>query len=268
MSIYVMPTKPKSNPKFGTTNNLIELDAFITESHTFSNAIQAHPVEKGEAITDDIMHEPMELEIEAVISPYGIGVDDRNNPRRADSAYKKLMVLYASKIPVTVLTGLTTYKSMGITNITIPRNKANSQTLRFTISFKKVRIVGSASVEIDTLGEILDFIEMGKFESGGFVSTVQDHTAVDLNTYSKVEGSLSQINIVAGASLAVGLGTVVGTPDEYMTGFKDDLYNNTSGHKIDPNEGNFEALKGSDPAYAGQATNRGIEKGKGLVNFK
>jgi len=162
MSIYIAPTVTRDNPKFGTSSRLITLDAFISENHNYTNVVQSHPIEKGESITDDSYHEPTELELECVISPYGISEETRASHDRADSAYRDLMKLRTAQVPVSVITGLTSYSNMAITNITIPRAKANSQTLRFNISFKKVRIVGAVSVEVDILGDTSELYENGE----------------------------------------------------------------------------------------------------------
>ena len=153
MPIYVAPYTKRESPKMGYSNQLITLDAFINETHSYTSSVMTHPVEQGASITDNIVNEPVELEIEAVISPYGIGSDDRNTPERADNAYRQLMQLHANKVPVRVYTGLVNYTNMAITSISIPRSKENSQTLRFTINFRKVRIVGKVAVEIDTFDE-------------------------------------------------------------------------------------------------------------------
>ena len=183
MPIYVAPYRKRSSPKMGYSNKLITLDAFITESHNYQASVTSHPVEKGVNITDNIYNEPTELDIEAVISPYGIAEGLRGNPERADEAYRELMRLYNNRIPVRVYTGLTNYTNMAITSITIPRSKENSQTLRYNISFRKVRIVSDSVIDLDVLGED----ELLGFGSSG--ETVVGWNTIVLPTVSDLTGS-------------------------------------------------------------------------------
>jgi len=160
MSIYVASTANGYRPKFGTSSNLIELDAFIVENHTFSNSIQSHPVEKGSMVTDGVTANPTELELECTLSPFAIDVTKRADVTRADLGYRKLKSMFGAKTPVTVFTGLTTYHNMVISSISIPRNKETSKTLRFNINFRKVRIVGTTSFAIEELLPQTDFVEI------------------------------------------------------------------------------------------------------------
>jgi hypothetical protein len=255
MSIYVLPTSSREKPQFGTSNNMIVLDAFISESHQYSNSVQAHPTEKASAITDDIVSDPFELDVEAVISPYGIGSDDRTTPQRADNAYRQLMGLYHGKSRVSVMTGLRKYSNLVISNITIPRAKENSQTLRFSINFRQVRVVGSTSVAVDALSLVDEYLDTGKIWGEGEIFSVIDKTAV--NKDFRKNGNLTTLQHWENLNTGVN---VVGSM----------MWNNSREGQQNPNEfhenqpltdapeGEFD-ISGSDPKYAGNESNNKID---------
>lgn len=191
MPIYVAPlTSKRANPRIGTTANFIELDAFINEDHTYSNIIPVHKTERGFSITDNTEREPIQLVVEAVVSTSSL--DNRilfgNSPKRADDAYKKLASMWKRGSIVSVLTGLTTYNNLAITNISIPRNKETSGTLRATISFKEVRIARNTTVTIDEFATIKQQFLESTTTLGNVGFEITD------TTFTDIDGSLKYVN--------------------------------------------------------------------------
>ncbi len=151
MPIYVTPLRSRLNPNIKSGKTIIELDAFINEDHTYSNVASKHKTEKGFSVTDNIQREPIQLVVEAVISTTSLTVRTGVNSKetRADKAFKKLQRLWKNGNKVSVLTGLTNYKNLIITNIAIPRNKKVGEALRATITFREVIVANTKDITID-----------------------------------------------------------------------------------------------------------------------
>jgi hypothetical protein len=141
----------------------IVMDAVINETHTLTNTITEHPVEKGGDISDHIRPEPDEITMQCVISNTPLSTSQQSRAVRlgeytltttnvergqigdmqglAASAWKNLKKLRTEGVVVTVSTTLEDYTSMAIKSITVPRSAKNYDALEFTISFKKIVIV-------------------------------------------------------------------------------------------------------------------------------
>lgn len=124
----------------------LELDASISEEHGATNAITAHPVERGVAIADHIRPEPETLTMEGIVSNTPVGPAEENadtapgSPGRAEAAFAKLMELRDAGALVTVVTGLRSYENMAIQSLRVPRNAKIGDALRFTVTLRRVQV--------------------------------------------------------------------------------------------------------------------------------
>jgi hypothetical protein len=136
----------------------LELDASVSETHTFKNQVTSHPVEQGSMITDHSFLEPNSLQIEGFITNTPVletsspRVRLYDSPDRVTEAFRILTRIREQKELVTIVTGLLVYGDMMLTNLVIPRNKTvGIDTLRFTADFIQIQFVKSATVSIDKI---------------------------------------------------------------------------------------------------------------------
>ena len=131
----------------------VELDASISESHSGDVDVTDHPVESGAAISDHARAQPEKLTLEGIISNTPIAPFDEGAPpdqTRAGQAYADLLVLKDAGELISVVTALRTYEDMVLVSLNVPRDAATGNVLRFSASFKQVRVVNSQTVQITT----------------------------------------------------------------------------------------------------------------------
>jgi hypothetical protein len=156
----------KSRAKFEGVANL-ELDASISESHSYTAEVTTNPVESGGEITDHVTIKPDQLTIEGFVTDTPVkifeGIQDLLQQKSGSgevskSAYETLKLLFESKQPFTVVTGLTTYSDMVLKRLSIPRDRSTGQTLRFTAELQQVEFAQFQETELEesTLSETLD----------------------------------------------------------------------------------------------------------------
>lgn len=130
----------------GRIDNLV-LDVTIGETHERTNRITQWPVEDGGNVSDHIANDPENLFLEGFVtnSPVAPG-----SPAslRAENAFNLLDALWRKREVVEVATQLRVYRDMGISRISVPKNRATGDALRFTVEFQRVRKVGSEVVDI------------------------------------------------------------------------------------------------------------------------
>jgi hypothetical protein len=138
------------------------LDASITESHQAEVEVTEHPVEQGANIADHTRAKPESLTLEGLISNTplnrtqtrrlveSLGVVFESNsaedavfgqPGRAEAAYVTLREIKEAGQLITVVTGLRVYEDMVMTSLLVPRDARTGEALRFTASFKQIRLV-------------------------------------------------------------------------------------------------------------------------------
>lgn len=149
----------------------ISLDATISETHTSSSQVTDHPVEKGANIVDHVRREPDGLVLEGIVSNTPLsseqmrryvqagGVELESSafedaPRGvlgyAERAYERLRELMDLETVITVVTGLRTYDNMVLQALSVPVDKQTGDALRFSATFKQVRIVSNKLTTVDT----------------------------------------------------------------------------------------------------------------------
>lgn len=152
-----------SDREFGITNEdgtiaSFEVDAVLSETHTFSRQVTDNQVENGSPVADHIIKNPITLEIQAIVTDAPIkgliqGVSDAFNNFLAGSKYTNdcfgaLIALYEYQGFLTVYTQYKTYEKMVIENITIPRDPKDGEALVFNLSMKQVRVVSTATATL------------------------------------------------------------------------------------------------------------------------
>jgi hypothetical protein len=124
----------------------LELDCVISEDITMSNSVTQSPIETGESISDHVYNDPLQLRLEAIISDSDPQRQERqqltNSPTVSArlEAYEALRDLWRAKQPVDVVTGLETFTNMVVTNISIPRENADGDSIKFNVDLIQVEI--------------------------------------------------------------------------------------------------------------------------------
>lgn len=164
MALELLLGRKKRAPQFSTAGSsvlLLELDASISEDHSFSNAVTRFPVEDGSDITDHIKLEPDQISINGFVtnSPIKNLVQMRDNPTvssggldRVTSAYETLLGISGrngtSPVLVDIFTSLRIFTDMVMTSLTIPRNGGTGEALQFSAEFVHIRKVSLAQATI------------------------------------------------------------------------------------------------------------------------
>ena len=136
------------------------IDAAITESHELRAEISSHPIESGGEVVDHRRRLPRVLSIEGVVSDTPFGEIAKIRERTilessdlphlpSDEAYTHLKRLDSVGTPITIETSLEVYRNMVLQELTIPRNRAIGDSLRFTASFVEVLIVDTERATVN-----------------------------------------------------------------------------------------------------------------------
>lgn len=142
----------------------IVLDVTISESHDGETEVTDHPVETGFDVNDHARPKPDMLTLEGVVSVTPLnrkrrlaveesGIIDFTSTKLAEplgddpgyvqQAYQTLRQLRETGKIITVFTGLRIYDDMIMTRLSIPRDGKTGDALRFSASFKQIKIVSS-----------------------------------------------------------------------------------------------------------------------------
>jgi hypothetical protein len=118
---------------------LLQLDAMLSESHSYQSEVTMYPVEDGSNVSDNILNAPFELNIDGIITESHL---NEQNTTTISDAYKSLLKMRTDKEPVTIVSSLDVHKNMMIKSIDFPRDKQKSLTnLYFSMSLVQLKIV-------------------------------------------------------------------------------------------------------------------------------
>lgn len=158
---------PELTLLFKTTPAKIDqlvLDASVTESHTGEVEVTEHPVEQGANIADHARPKPDSVTIEGIVSntplshaqatriteSQGVTFETTSladaiagQAGNAESALATLRDLKDNPRLVTIVTALHTYDSMILISLSVPRDARSGDALRFTATFRQVRLVSN-----------------------------------------------------------------------------------------------------------------------------
>lgn len=147
MGIYIVKNTSgntsvlQGRPQIGN----IELDASISENHSFSSSAPQYAVEDGSVISDNIINDPVRLTMRATVAVTG------GDPYRADQAFQELLNIRDNKQPITVITSAKVYDNMVLVSLDVVRTKSAGQALLFDAEFQEVVF---ADVEVVTVEKI------------------------------------------------------------------------------------------------------------------
>jgi hypothetical protein len=146
---------------FTFTYNTIEksiggfvIDVFREEKYSFTAETTDIPLEDGSTASDHVVNKPCEIQISAFIGNAEFVVFDgpqqAGDPKeRIRAAYYELQRLKTAGEPLTLVTGLDTFRNMVIVSYDISRDVETGSDLPFDMTFKEIRVVKSETVAIN-----------------------------------------------------------------------------------------------------------------------
>lgn len=152
---------------------VMKLDCSLSEKHSRESPATEFEVENGQTITDHITIKPLKLHIQGIItdSPLGLGLSTLIGgaasfigkqgvpllgnaagalaltaafdllPKKSVLAYKQLLAMQATRLPLTVHTSLYTYFNMFIHSISVPRDAKTGRMLIFDMDLTQLLLV-------------------------------------------------------------------------------------------------------------------------------
>lgn len=127
----------------------VELDASIEETHRSAVTITQFPVEEGVDISDHVRKQPDRVVIRGIVTdhPLTFGGAFRSG-RSLDALGNFLFMLNAAEI-ITLVTSLSTYTSMILESIEMPRNPQRSSAVEFVLTLREI-LTASVAVAAGT----------------------------------------------------------------------------------------------------------------------
>lgn len=139
-------------------NIVVAIDTTLSETHTGTNQVTDHPVESGSDISDHSRPDPDQLSMDILITDSPISQQQvaraikqgtvtvqstapQATPGRAEAAYQDLLKLKNQGILCKVVAVKRTYTQMAILSVTEPVSAKDSNAVKMTVTFKKIRIV-------------------------------------------------------------------------------------------------------------------------------
>lgn len=111
----------------------VPIDCVVSEKHESDIEITEIPIETGSRITDH-----------AFVLPKKVSLDVANE--NAAASYNALVGFQETRVPFTLVTGLTVYNNMLIRRISAERDKTFSQVLRCSVDLQEIIIVETSTV--------------------------------------------------------------------------------------------------------------------------
>ncbi len=133
-----------------------DIDAIISEQLTFSATVSEHALEDGSVIADHVIQAPDELSMTGWVSDYpitrlsgGFGLLPERDDERSKSVFYTLRDIFRKRDRVVIVDDLAVHGNMVMTDLQIPMEKDTHHGLRFTATFRQVRLVDTIEVQIN-----------------------------------------------------------------------------------------------------------------------
>ena len=120
----------------------IEIDASLSETHSYPAELTENPVEDGTPFTDHIIIKPVTLEIDGRISDATQSILAFRGPGKAADAFKALVSLQQKKQAFSVVTGINVYTNMMFVDLSVPRDALDGRSIRFTALLQEILVIG------------------------------------------------------------------------------------------------------------------------------
>lgn len=128
----------------------IEFDALIDEQKNLSASIPSYPVEEGFPVSDTIILEPLEIQMNLYVSNTPVTWLYRHGAShdRVERICGMIEQLWFSRSLVKVVTTDSIYTNMGITSLSIKKSKEIGYAREISVSMTKVRTTQRQTVDI------------------------------------------------------------------------------------------------------------------------
>jgi hypothetical protein len=131
---------------FNDGASFISIDATTQENHGHALTLTDHPVEQGADITDHARIKPDVLSLDCCLT-------DGAEPGRSSAIYERLRLLQDNAVLLTVLTSLRQYENLVLESFSVPRTARDAGGVRFSASFKQVRLVQNKTTVVTVTKE-------------------------------------------------------------------------------------------------------------------
>lgn len=137
----------------GVEVQVLKLDAVISHRIEYTSSLTEHALEDGTTVADHAIKQPHQIIVEGYVSNFPVtmlagGILPFRDDGRGKTAYQALKELVLKTERVTVQDKLDQYTSMALIELRIPRDGRTHHGLQFTATFRHVRLVATAEVEI------------------------------------------------------------------------------------------------------------------------
>lgn len=206
-------------------NELLKVDATISEGHGLSAQATKHGIEDGSEISDHIIKQPRTFTLAGVISDDPIDLAEvavgnlsgivggifagiagaaltgvtakigsslvaNTDKKPTKSAFEALENIYESDMPVSITTGLRDYNNMVMEKLDIPREPGRSNELRFRASFSQIQVVTSEVITVpkEAIAEDVGPPAIDQTKQGNKSAEVAEQAVLDKLTTPKTWG--------------------------------------------------------------------------------
>lgn len=153
----------KTNVSDGT--NYYFFDAILHADHTTTLKATENPVQTGASITDHAYMLPARLTLSIAMSDAMTSMlkgQWQTSRSRSVSAYRTLVNLQQSRVPLTIMTRLNLYENMIIEQITAPDDYKTKYGLKCTINFRQIMVgMVATTTKISSAPQITDSTSVG-----------------------------------------------------------------------------------------------------------
>lgn len=129
----------------GETGTLV-LDATLEEATELTSQVTKYAVEEGASESDNITTADEELNVSGVIVGAGASIYGAQGRRKLMAAKDALRMLGQNRRPITIVSGMDVYDSMGMSRATITRSGSSEQ---IAVNLTFVKIVMAMAQETD-----------------------------------------------------------------------------------------------------------------------
>lgn len=133
----------------GPLDAVFVYDASFDETRTRTRTLTRHPIERGLPISDTLIEDPHVVTIAGIVSRTPMRLEDGENPD--PTHYEEMMgaldELWASREPVTLVTGLRVLPDYVITNIEEVRHRGGDA-MRVGLRLEQARFIESSTAPI------------------------------------------------------------------------------------------------------------------------
>lgn len=138
MALNILGFPEITYAKIGT----VEIDVSLSEDHRFRADITDNPVENGTVFSDNVVLQPIVIDMEGRISDATQSILNIRGPGTSIDGFKALLELQRKRETFEVKTGIAIYKNMMFEELSIPRIAGDGRSLRFTATLREILVVG------------------------------------------------------------------------------------------------------------------------------